>query len=230
MKSLLLCIAISFSMFSCTNDQESATELSKDFKHESSFKVTDVANPNNPFDQIGLDYYNHLKNFELENGTVKSQSQLLEQLLYLTDRADKKRKTNKSVITITPEMIAVILADPQNKLIELIDNASISISLKSNLTAFVGELVDKQNDDYDDVYNYIIDYEDSVISDSLLVEEEKDTILKVSAISRYSLYAEARKRDRDWETSVTNKPSKETDLKVNEITLATLAVIFNNLY
>ncbi|RYJ38934.1 hypothetical protein NU08_2159 [Flavobacterium anhuiense] len=230
MKSLLLCIAISLSMFSCTNDQESLPTLSKDFKDESSSKVTDAANPNNPFDQIGLDYYNHFKNFELENGPVKNQAQLIEQLLYLTDKGDVKRKTNKSVITITPEMIAVILADPENKLIELINDASLSISVKNNLTYFVSELVDKQDDDYDDVHNYILDYEDGVIADSVLIQEEKDTILKVSAISRYSLYAEARKRDRDWETSVTNKPSKGINLKGNEITLVTLAVVFNNLY
>lgn len=230
MKSLLLCIAISLSMFSCTNDQESLPKLSKDFKDESSSKLTDGSNPNNPFDQIGLDYYNHFINFELENGPVKNQAQLIEQLLYLNDKGDIKRKTNKSVITITLEMIAVILADPENKLIELINDASLSISVKNNLTYFVSELVDKQDDDYDDVHNYILDYEDGVIADSVLIQEEKDTILKVSAISRYSLYAEARKRDRDWETSVTNKPSKGIDLKGNEITLVTLAVVFNNLY
>ncbi|MXO04367.1 hypothetical protein [Flavobacterium sp. HBTb2-11-1] len=230
MKSLLLCIAISLSMFSCTNDNETTTELSKDFKNESTSKATDAANPNNPFDQIGLDYYNHLKNFELENGPIKNQVQLIKQLLYLTDKGDIKRKTSKSVITITPEMIAVILADPENKLIELINDASLSISVKNNLTGFVNELVDKQDDDYDDVHNYILDYEDGVIADSVLIQDEKDTILKVSAISRYSLYAEARKRDRDWETSVTNKPSKGIDLKGNEITLVTLAVVFNNLY
>ncbi|MFC0779961.1 hypothetical protein, partial [Flavobacterium sp. HJSW_4] len=120
----------------------------------------------------------------------------------------------------------LILADPEGKLVEIIDDSDLSIAVKTNLNAFVADLINRQQDDYDEVYEHIVSYEAAVVVDSILEEDEKDTILKVSSISRYSLYAEARQRDPDWQTSVTNRPSASF-LKKSQMTFVNLAVLLN---
>ena len=229
MKNFLLCITISFFAISCSSDEDLENIASGNkaviLTNE---KTSFPNNPSNPFDQTGVEFYNKLRLYVVDFGVPNSTQKVTNQMLFLSKNLKKDGRINKSVIKITPEMIGLILADPQGKLIELIETSTLSLNVKNNLTDFVSDLVDKQDDDYDEVYSFIVSYESDVIDDVFLEEDEKDTILKVSSISRYSLYEEARNRDRDWETSVTNKKGR-ADLNSNQITLITLAVLFNTL-
>jgi len=228
MKNFLLCILVQFLLFSCSTE-EVLNPKSDTIDHVGSANASLIpSNKANPYDQTGLDYYNELSAFTDKFGQANSAQELTEQMLFLSGSSDKVKGTNKSIITLTPEMVALILSNPQAELIALIENSALSLEIKNNLIAFVVDLVTKQNDDYDVVYSFIVAYEATVIQDVNLQEDEKDTILKVSAVSRYSLYAEAQRRDRDWETAVTNKNIKPL-LEGNEVTLTTMAVLFRKL-
>ncbi|MEP6929376.1 MAG: hypothetical protein ABI850_05165 [Flavobacterium sp.] len=229
MKNLVLCLTVLFFTLSCTNDEDYSAPLLVNSALDTSEVSNRAKNTSNPFDQTGAEFYAQFTSYIAENGYPSSNSQIKDQMLLLSAKASKSSLTSKSIITITPEMIALILANPEVKLLEIIDSSSLSNAVKNNLTSFVGDLVYRQNDDYDQVYSFIIDYEEDVIDNTILEEDEKDTILKVSSISRYSLYAEARVRDRDWETSVTNRSSIAVFDKTDR-TLTTLAVLFNTLH
>ena len=229
MKIFLLCITISFFAISCSSDEDLENIASGNKAGNLTNEKTSFPNnPSNPFDQTGVEFYNKLRLYIVDFGVPNSTQKVTNQMLFLSKNLKTDGRINKSVIKITPEMIGLILADPQGKLVELIETSTLSLNVKNNLTDFVSDLVDKQDDDYDEVYSFIVSYESDVIDDVFLEEDEKDTILKVSSISRYSLYEEARNRDRDWETSVTNKKDR-ADLNSNQITLITLAVLFNTL-
>lgn len=229
MKNLVLCTTILFSVFSCSSDDDLSIVTSRvESDSKSTESLLEVQNISNPFDNTGASFYQNLLIYTSENGFPNSEEQLTAQMFYLSGKATRSSLTNKSVIPITPEMIAAILANPEVKLIELIDDSSLSVTVKDNLIVFVGDLIERQLDDYDQVYSFITSYESDVIIDTALEEDEKDTILKVSSLSRYSLYAEARNRDRDWETSVTNKRLK--NFQIDDITIIRLAVLFNSLY
>jgi len=225
MKIFLLCIFLLFA-FSCSPDEASSNA---GIRGNAVSQYAMPANADNPFDQEGVEYYTRLNQFRATHGYPDTQQEQITQLLFVAAKPAANDYAAKSVITITPEMISGILANPMLRLAELIDNSTLSTGIKTNLGDFVSDLVDRQNDDYDAVYSFIVAYETAVVTDALLQEDEKDTILKVSSISRYSLYEEARDRDRDWETSVTNKKT-EQKTPPGEHTIIALAVLFDTLH
>ncbi|WP_163400647.1 hypothetical protein [Flavobacterium fluviatile] len=228
MKNFVLCIVALFLVFACSPDEDVRPEENNKQSSTLMSESSIAQNLANPYEQTGIDYYNQLNLYTKSHGYPNSVQQLTDQMLYLSNNSRKDTKFSKSAITITPEMIALILAEPEVKLAELIENSSLSLEVKSNLNGFVSDLIEQQEDDYDEVCSFIISYETSVIENILLQEDEKDTILKVASISRYSLYAEARRRDRDWETAITTKPTKPL-FDGDEITIIALAVLFNTL-
>ncbi|KAF2328111.1 hypothetical protein [Flavobacterium ginsenosidimutans] len=229
MKTVVLCLTITFFTASCSND-EILNQSDKGRFEQISYDVPQEAqNLRNPFEETGIIFYNALTDYASQNGAADSKEKQSDQLLFIWENRNGKNREAKSLITLTPEMIAAILADPYSKLLELIDSSALSSPVKLKLNYYVDELVSRQNQDYEDVHDFIVSYEDEVMEDSAIDEDEKETILKVSAISRYSLYEEARNRDRDWETAVTNKPIQNA-LHGVEPTLAVLAAFFNTLH
>lgn len=227
MKNLLITFSTLFFLTSCSDDEYINPEANKPLAEIIADETLAARNPENPYDQTGADFYKNLTEYITKNGYPKSNAEIIDQLLFMANRKISNR-TNKSIITITSEMISIILVDPENTLFDLINNSELSAGVKINLTGFVTELADKQDEDYDNVHDFIVLYEQGIVQSLALQEDEKDTILKVSSISRYSLYEEARKRDRDWETGVTNRCIKNFKAD-NQFTIATLAVLFNHL-
>ncbi|MDP5200204.1 hypothetical protein [Flavobacterium sp. DG2-3] len=226
MKSLLLMSMTAILLLSCSADQDYNSEIESSSAPQTNEKAIYALNTLNPFEETGINFFNDFDFYVSKNGYPTSNEQLINQVLFLIDKRVNNKQSGKSIITITPELILLILANPEEKLVEIIDNSDLSIAVKVNLNSFIADLISKQQDDYDEVYDHIVTFESAIVVDSLLEEDEKDTILKVSSISRYSLYAEARKRDPDWQTSVTNRPSGEF-LKKNQMTFINLAVLLN---
>ncbi|MBS7230972.1 hypothetical protein KHA90_08045 [Flavobacterium psychroterrae] len=227
MKNYLVCTALVLCAACSTDENLNESQSYTNDQSQSNTIQVKAGNNLNPFDRAGIEFYDKLNSYYNSIGYPASNEDFEAQMLFLAQKPTGDRSLNKSVITITPEMIVAILADPEVKLVELIEASSLSVEVKNSLYGFVFDLVNRQQTDYEDVYSFIISYEAAVIADSSLQTDEKDTILKVSAISRYSLYAEARK-DRDWETAVTNKKGS-LDYSGGEITLAALAVLFESL-
>ncbi|WP_426484657.1 hypothetical protein [Flavobacterium sp. 2] len=226
MKSFLLMTMTTFLVLSCSDDQDYNSEIVNKTVPQTNEKAMNAFNEFNPFEQTGINFFNDLNFYISSNGYPSSNEQLIDQTFFLLAKRGDSKISGKSIITVTPELILLILADPEGKLVEIIDDSDLSIAVKTNLNAFVADLISRQQDEYDEVYEHIVSYEAAVVVDSILEEDEKDTILKVSSISRYSLYAEARQRDPDWQTSVTNRPPASF-LKKSQMTFVNLAALLN---
>lgn len=217
MKKIILCIAVSFLIISCSAEEENRSEQSRSANTYVS-KIESPQNTENPFDQTGSEYYNLLHQYTTVYGYPVSSNNLANHMRYLV------ANSQTTVDAITEESIDLILAAPEAQLMAIIGNSSLSSVVKSNLKVFVTELIKRQEQGYDEIYNFIIAYENTLISDELLKQDERDTILKMTSISRYSLYADDRRKDRDWETAITTRPAGTTS-DANERTLVTLAVL-----
>lgn len=200
----LLCILISCSTDSDFNPSENeASTIKKSIRN-----LPDPHNTENPFDFKGKKYYDALKNYWQENQYPNSIEEITGQIRFLALQFRKKSNTDRSVIPFTDAIVESIMADPDNSMILIVQNSTLGNTAKVGLTNFLQTLINKRQLDFSIGYNYILNYEDTVIANSLLSEDERETILTVTSISRYSLYSEAERKDKDWDTSAGNKTAK----------------------
>lgn len=206
MKKFVLCFALSILTVGCSSDEDLKNiELSpKDSNHF----ITFPENPQNRMDFVGKEYYSALRIFYQENESPNSIEEITGQINYLTNRSVIKSATSKGVIFFTDSIVESIMLDPDNLMIQIVNSSSLSTGSKSCIITFLLELINKRQLEFSVAYNYIVSYEDDIIDDNLISDEEKDTLLTISSISRYSLYSEAERKDRDWEKSTGSKPGK----------------------
>ena len=91
------------------------------------------------------------------------------------------------------EIIQKVLDDKDNDFRNIFANADVSDYGKHRLVEFSNLILnakdkDNSNTQYDDLYNGIVTYEKSVISDEKLSDADKQVILVTTSVSRYSFY------------------------------------------
>lgn len=220
MKKFLVCITLLFTTISCSSDLDNQVENANSYEFE---KSEFPANPLNPMDKIGKGFYESLKLYEKDKKSTNSTADLTDQLRFLSKSIPGKHNlTGKGLITFTDEIVESIMADPDNALILIVESSNLSTSSKNNLINFLQDLIYQRNMDFSVLYTFVVSYEADTLNDSSLIQLEKDTLLTVAAISRYSLYSAEERKDRDWETSVGNKPSH---VSINKDEIASARVI-----
>lgn len=180
-------------------------------------------NSANPYDRVGRKYMGQLRNYVAQHSNPSSIDEITKQIQFVADRTDilfYKMGTE----SISKEQILRISKDPVYCAKEIIEKASITPHCQIALSNFFTSLLSARNDSYTDLYNYIVAYESKVMASALLNASDKETILALSSITRYSLYLDDGHKDRDWETSVGNKMSKVT-LDPCKSSLVTLIVL-----
>lgn len=105
---------------------------------------------------------------------------------------------------INLEEIQEIVNNPQVKLDETIANSSMTNAAKRSLSSFLNTAILWENNEYGEIYNSIISYESSVITNTKFTDEDKRIILTTSSIARFSLYYAKERKDKDWDGSVGN--------------------------
>jgi hypothetical protein len=203
MKNFPLCTVLLSLLFSCSieSDFESLQNHHNSTKVIKS-EITFPLNPANPFDAKGKKYYDAIKVYLKSNDTPNSIEDITSQISFISDFYKINNTNKKANLGFTPEEILAILNDPSNKLLEIVENCSISALSKAELIVFVQALIDQQDEQYAVIRDYIISFDATIIESTTLNADEKETILTVSTISSYALFAEAERKDRDWETSV----------------------------
>lgn len=203
MKNFLLCMIFLFQFSSCSTDSDfdNAESFNASNSKQNSFSAE---NRRNPMDEKGKKYSDVLSFYLKNNPVPNSKSELTNQIHFISKEFIKGNSLQKKVQQITPEQISTIMDNPGLALLEIVEDSTLGSNAKSELLELVQTLIDRQNDNYNDVYLYITSFEDEIIQSTSLLTDEKNTILTISSLSRYVLYAEARK-DRDWETSVGNR-------------------------
>jgi hypothetical protein len=193
---------------SCSTDSDfSSSEL-----QENAVKFNEnllfPENKANPFDYKGREYYHALTFYQKKNASPNSILEITNQIGFLDFQVGKKLETNKNVITFNNEIVESIIEDPDNSMISIIQNSTLGSIAQSSLINFLQGLIAQQQIEFSLTYDYIRDYEDLVLEEDMWTENDKETILTVASISRYFLYSESQRKDRDWEVSAGNKPAK----------------------
>lgn len=112
------------------------------------------------------------------------------------------------LIHFTDEMVQDIMQDPDNIMILIVQNSILQMYVKENLISFLQNLIGKRLEEFNIVCSYITDYETQVLEDTTFTAEETETLLTVASISKYSLYSEEERKDKDWDILNGNKPAR----------------------
>jgi hypothetical protein len=208
MKIVSLCSALLCLLISCSTDSDfNASENKINTIIKSKRNLPNPENTANPFDFKGESYYDELTLYWQKNEYLNSIEEITQQIRFLSLQL-KGTSTNKSIIPFTDEIVESIMADPDQSMILIVQNSTLSSASKISLINFLQSLIEKRDLEFSITYSYIVNYEDTVISDSSFSEDDKETILTVTSISRYSLFSAAERKDRDWDKSGANKNTK----------------------
>lgn len=208
MKILSLCSALLCLLISCSTDSDfNGSENKKSAIIKSKGNLANPQNTANTFDFKGKSYYDELTRYWLQNPYPNSMEEITQQISFLQLQF-KGPSTNKKLIYFTDEIVESIMADPDQSMILIVQNSALSSFAKISLINFLKVLIEKRELEFSISYSYIVDYEDTVIADSYFSEDDRETILTVTSISRYSLYSAAERKDRDWDKSGANKNTK----------------------
>ncbi|MDA6069211.1 hypothetical protein NJT12_06225 [Flavobacterium sp. AC] len=209
MKNLSLCGSLLCLLISCSADSDfNPLELEESAITKSGRNLPNPGNSANPFDFKGEKYYDALTSYWGANQYPNSIAQITDQISFLASQFKNGSFNNRSVIFFTDEIVQSIMDDPDNSMIMIVQNSTLSNSAKTSLVNFLQVLIEKRQLEFSITYNYITDYEDTVITSNSLNQDDSETILTVTSISRYSLYSETQRKDRDWDKSGANKNAK----------------------
>lgn len=225
MKNFLLCIVFSFFLISCSVDSDlEKSEIATNASTETTnFNIP--KNKANSFDSAGMKYYNALNTYLQNNQRPNSIKEIADQIKFTSKYYSASQLTDRNAIFFTDEIVEAIMADPDNIMIAIVNGSTLSAQAKTTLINFLQNLILHREEQFTIIYGYIVSYESTIIPNTTFSEDEKETILTVASISRYSLYSEAERKDRDWETSVGSKSVKPFFAKNEAATISIIALL-----
>jgi len=209
MKTSLLCIILTLFLFSCSAEPDFEKIGNQPSAAESAI-VENQYRPNtvNPFDAEGKKIYEALQLYYQNHGVPNCVTELADQIRYIAERNFRDATMTSRLIPFTDEMVQDIMEDPDNTMILIVQNSMLQPYAKENLISFLQNLIAKRQEEFNIVCSYIMDYETEVLEDATFTAEETETLLTVSSISKYSLYSEEERKDKDWDILNGNKPAR----------------------
>ena len=206
-------VTVALLIVSCTADTIDTTEgIDSKVSSKKSIKTARLAqnltpeNPANAYDFAGKLHNDILDIYLTGNyqyNTIAEISQQIEAIAMMnSDSVFAGLKTNEPV---NIEEIQDIVNNPESKLNEAIVNSSMTNVAKDSLSSFINSLFLWENAAYEEIYEFIISYESSVMANTQFTNEDKRIILTTSSIARYSLYYDKKRKDKDWDSSVGNR-------------------------
>nr|WP_315200664.1 hypothetical protein [uncultured Flavobacterium sp.] len=228
MKNLLLCIAVYLFFISCSTDSDFNNSENKADPSLVSNISEAPENKANPMDLKGKRFYEALTLYSGKNKFPNSIDEITSQIKFVSAKIDSKSITSKRVIVFNDDIVQSIMADPDTIMISIVQSSSLESASKADLIVFLQNLISRRQQEFDVNYNFITAYENAVILNQTFSADDKDTILTVTSISRYSLYSEAQRKDRDWETSVGSKMAKPF-FKRNEVSIISVIALLHQL-
>lgn len=230
MKNLLTTYFLLCFLTSCSDDSDpNQTKLNGVSPEKLTSSTITPENKLNPFDKKGLLFYNALQDYQAVNSFPNSIGEITNQVKFLSRQIAKRSNTQKGVITFNDSIVEAIMSDPDSNMIQIVQNSALSTNAKSTLISFLQGLINHRQVDFAVSYAYIVDYEETVIDDDPFDDDETETILTVTSISRYSLYSESERKDKDWDLSAGNKPAKKF-FSTNETSIISIIALLRNIF
>lgn len=218
----ILTAALLLSAVSCNTNEMSdlnssaKTEISNSGNHAA--KATDdPENPLNNWEECGkkhnviltyvINYEKTLENSGLTNSEIADKC-IMASNNYFNQKYAQDYNNIQSPFTV--DKIRSILNDGDNKFTNVIQSLSTSDKVKEKSSELINMMYNLASTDkdteYADVKASIVDFENSIMNDASLNQEEKDQLLKTTSIARYSSYLWSNTIDKaDSVSSVTGK-------------------------
>ncbi|MDI6033364.1 hypothetical protein QLS91_09790 [Flavobacterium sp. LB2P84] len=235
MKNISLCLVVfPLLIISCSADSVDTSDNSTDSKVnskklEKSARLVENLPPENPanvYDLAGKLHNDILDTYLAGNyqyNTISQISQQIEAIAVMNnDLAILNFATN---VPVNLEEIQAIVNNPEAELDEAIVNSSMTNAAKGSLSTFMNAALLWENEEYGTIYQSIVSYESSVMTNSQFSSEDKRIILTTSSIARYSLYYSKERKDKDWETSVGNRVGGASGALDQSLTAIKMALI-----
>lgn len=201
---LVLLCAGSFTVLSCEDDRLTDQQLQPDY---ASLGVSESPyNSYNPYDYAGRIHDELLHMYYAQDSipnTTAGACTSVEELAASHEDFHFIQPTDYQSSSVL--RVSAIMANGATAISTAIDNADMSIEGEINLSRFVDDFTDVYNEeeDYSEIYNLIIGYENEVLTSNTLTSSDKKIILVTTSILRFSSLA-AKKRpkknkDPAWE-------------------------------
>lgn len=228
MKNLFICSNLLFLLISCSADSDDDVFINNESLIS---KIDDSLSPENkanPLDYKGRHCYNALVKFQQQNQFPIAIDDITEQVNFIATQFEIVNSYNAVKITFTDEMIQLLMEDPENTVVKIVQKSELSSVAKISLITFLKNLISQRDLEFTVIYNFIVKYEDAVLQSDTMNNGDLDVILTITSISRYLIYAEYKHKDRDWEKLVGNGISK-TFFSNNETSIITIITMLETI-
>ena len=222
MKNFLVCIIITFFLISCSTDEDVIASVTPIADSENASVMPQ--NLLNPMDSTGKNYYDMLSEYSQLKVYPNSIRDMGDQIRFMSRKLHAKGNTSRGKIFFSDEIVEAIMINPDSCMIAIVEASTLSLGRKTSLINFLQALIGQRTNEFNVAYDFIVSYESIIISDVAIDEEEKETLLTVTSISRYSLYSETARKDRDWETSVASRKARPF-FATNEVAIISIIAL-----
>lgn len=208
---LTICF-ITFSVFSCSQDEDTFIEQTGNWhpnSEQKSFRFQNDSpyNSLNPYDSIGITHNLILEEFLNSNLNPKTITEIIQTVNNLSFFNSSNLFQTASNLGISHK-IEIFYTNPEYELYQEIYNSHLSNLAKLKIIELVETIFENIEEDYPYHYNEIILFESIILNNTNFSQEDKRVLLTFSSLIRHSLYFDKRRDDKDWVTSVTNFTGK----------------------
>lgn len=204
MKNLKVWILI-LPLFTMACSEEYVEKTTETAYKSKSMKKSGIepGNIDNPYDSAGI-IHNEILEI-LDDTDFNSMS--VEDITILIDSVSAAHPemislTDDAALSSRVTQITAIL-NHSNPLNSVLAESSLGVSAKASFSTFLNSLLLVADSPYAEIHPIIVSYETTVLNSTVFSANDKRIILTASSVARYSV-AEKKRKDKDWETSVTN--------------------------
>lgn len=194
--------------FSCSS--ETGVEIEEEVVFHSKH-IEQPANAANVYDVAGLLHNEILYSYSAEKKPRHGLAAVATCIDSLA-RASENFRPLMTVAYVSPDLekIDFILSHKITCVSSIISSTDLSVSAKTSLSNFISAVLafSDSQEDYALIYDFIIDYETDVIADVRFDSRDKEVLLTLSSVARYSTYAKKKRpkknMDPDWDILISN--------------------------
>lgn len=166
------------------------TTSGKNASSSARFSSCTPENPSNPFDSVGIHH-----NLGLDYVFAQNSHPTIEQVVSLSNAYTMKvyggREPSLSASLPTEESIRTLLRDATDRFSSMIDHTNYSANCKAQLKQLIALVTDTTSancSEYCHIKANIVAFETDVLNSTSISQTEKNQILYVSSVARYSAF------------------------------------------
>lgn len=217
--STLICFSFLFVLDSCSTDPSIVSSdaperigSNKEILYSNSKKADEMpTNTENPYDSDGRMYHKLFKNPDVSVGlqdASSSVSSLVASVAYTKTSFNKMQKKDNNSAAVAKG--ANIISGSTDSFSDIISNSNMTATAKLSLIDFIHSFLFlfKQENSYAVLYDFVVQYETSILIDPIMTESDRQIILTTASFARHSAYETRTEStviiDPDWRKLVTH--------------------------